>query len=793
MRMGRRSFALAAAIAAAASTAMAGGSVSTWHNDASRTGANVAEWTLSPANVNVATFGLIGFLPTDGAVDAQPLVSSGVPYVSGTAPDTRDYLLIATEHDSVYAFDGADQSLLWQTSLLQPGETPADNFGCSELGPEVGIMATPLGGAGLPPLNRLKLVATSKDAQSNYHHRLHDIDGLNGSHYGTPIEITAIFPGNGDGANGGTIVFDPRQYIERAGLVSDGYGTVYTSWSSHCGARPYNGWLIGYDQNGNQRVLNLAPNGYGASVWQSGAAPPSDGTFVYAVTGDGTFDTTLDANGFPAQRDFGNSLVQIRAGGGGPFDVADYFTMFNTTQESAANQDFGSGGALLVPDLLWDSTGQGRRLIVAAGEDQHIYIADRYSSTLGKYSAGNANLYQDVVGALNGPVFSSPAYFNGHLYYGAAGDALKAFQFVNAHLDPVPTSSSAITFQFPGTTPSISAFAKRDGIVWAVEQGAMATLHAYDANDLSRELYNSNQEPNGRDNFGAASKFVVPTIANGKVYVATPKGVAVFGLLNPPHLANMSTRGTIGSSENVLIGGFIVSGETQRRVLIRAVGPSMSVNGTPVAGRINDPSLHVYGNGNATDVSNDNWQDSAQRDEIAATGLAPADPKEPAVIVTLRPGNYTAVVSGASGDTGIGLVEMYDLSNDPKSRIGNLSTRGYVGTGDNVLIGGVIFGGGSSSNVLFRAIGAGLQNQGVQNYLGDPMLDVYDSNGVAVASNDNVYDGGDTERIFSIGFPPMERTDSALIAALKPGGYTAIVRGARGNTGVALVEAYALR
>jgi hypothetical protein len=197
---------------------------------------------------------------------------------------------------------------------------------------------------------------------------------------------------------------------------------------------------------------------------------------------------------------------------------------------SNADADLGSGGALVLPDMV-DSTGRTRHLAVGAGKDAHIYVVDR--DAMGKWNASSNQNYQDINGALGGPVFSMPAYFNGTLYYGASGRQLKAFPFANARLASASTSATAVSFPFPGTTPSISAAGTANGIVWAVENRNPAVLHAYDARDLSHELYNSTQAANSRDAFGAGNKFITPTIANGRVYIGTTNGVAVFGMLGP--------------------------------------------------------------------------------------------------------------------------------------------------------------------------------------------------------------------------------------------------------------------
>jgi hypothetical protein len=206
--------------------------------------------------------------------------------------------------------------------------------------------------------------------------------------------------------------------------------------------------------------------------------------------------------------------------------VADYFEMFNEQSENGGDVDLGSGGAMVLPDLN-DGAGHTMHLAVGVGKDAHLYVVNRDS--MGKFTPGSNNIYQDITGALGG-VFAMPAYFNNKIYYGAVGDFVKAFTITNARFSTTSTSQSPTSFAYPGATPSISANGAGNGIVWAVENGGTAVLHAYDATNLN-ELYNSNQAGNGRDQFGAGNKFITPTIVNGKAYVGTQNGVAVFGLL----------------------------------------------------------------------------------------------------------------------------------------------------------------------------------------------------------------------------------------------------------------------
>ncbi|MEO6872656.1 MAG: hypothetical protein ABI233_10600, partial [Chthoniobacterales bacterium] len=687
--MGLRRIVLSLSLALLSSSAARAADLLTWHNDAGRTGQNLEERVLTPASVNSTNFGKRFVIPTDGKVDAQPLVATGL-----TIPDkgTHDLVFIATEHDSVYACDADDGSVLWKVSMLKPGEVPSDDRACSQVTPEIGVTATPVIDRSAGAHGVIYVVAMSKDSTPNYFQRLHALDLTTGAEmFGGPVDINATYPGTGDNSSGGVLTFDPKQYEERPGLVLQN-GLVYLFFSSHCDHRPYTGWVMGYDAKtlAQKTVLDLTPNGTHGAVWASGAAPALDAAGnIYFLDADGTFETTLNAEGFPDKADFGNCFLKLSTAKN-TLKVADYFTMYNTEAESDADQDLGSGGAVALPDLK-GADGATKHLAVGAGKDAHIYLVNR--DNMGKFVPGatsNSYVYQDVVGAISAGEFATPAYFNGTLYIGAVGDKLKALPFTNAKLAKTASSTSGNAFGYPGTTPSISANGNTNGIVWAAENSNPAILHAYDATDLATELYNSNRAPNDRDHFGVGNKFIVPTIANGKVYVGTTTGVGVFGLFDPPHLANLSTRASIGRGEQVLIGGFIVSGPQPKDVVVRAIGPSLAVNGTPLAGALADPTIELHGPDDLL-LTNGNWMDSPQKQQIIDAGLAPNDPAEAAIFATLAPGEYTAVVAGADGSTGIGLVEAYDLSNAPApSRLANISSRGFVGKDENVLIGGII-------------------------------------------------------------------------------------------------------
>jgi outer membrane protein assembly factor BamB len=494
------------------------------------------EKALTPASVSAKTFGKLSRIPVDGRVDATPLYAEGVQ----TSGRLTKVVFIATEHDSVYAADAKTGAPLWRVTLLPAGETTADPRGCGQIEPEIGITATPVIDRRLGPHGTLFVVAMSKDAQGHYLQRIHALDMSDGSEeFHGPTAIQATYSGATYPAANGIVTFDPGQYAERAALLLEN-GVIYTTWTSHCDRVPYTGWIIAYRAATLQRVavLNLTPNGQGGAIWQSGAGPAADPQgSIYLMTGNGTFDTTLDAHGFPSGHNFGNSFVKLSERGA-TLAVDDYFTMFDVLKENASDGDLGSGGPMVLPDMK-DGTGRMRHLVIGAGKDRNIYLADR--NAMGRFNLNsNGSLYQELPQAMKHSfVRPIPAYFDGWVFYGGTEDPLRAYAFRDGHLRSEPVSQTASASGYPGVTPSISADGSKNGIVWFVENQNFykpdgphdATLHAYDARDLAHELYNSAEAPSGRDNVGANNKFVTPVIAGGRVYIATPDSIVVFGLL----------------------------------------------------------------------------------------------------------------------------------------------------------------------------------------------------------------------------------------------------------------------
>jgi FG-GAP-like repeat/FG-GAP repeat len=508
-----------------------------------RTGLNQNETTLSPSNVSSRYFGLLYNNSVDGQVYAQPLYVTGQKIITSTS-QTRiaDILYIATENDSLYAFDADTGALYWKSSLLPTGESPVQssdpNIDDPDLVPEFGITATPVIDRSAGANGTIFVVAFSTNGNGGYFDRLHAIDlstGKDRTGIG-PVIISASTPPNTRPAN----TFNPTKQLGRAGLLLLN-GIIYTTWASYGDNPPYTGWIIGYHESDLKQaaVLNTDPNGSptsswnpdgsGNGIWQAGNGPSVDANNnIYVSTGNGPFDETLNG-GFPANQDYGDSVLKLTTG----LSVADYFTPFDQQTLATQDIDLGSGGPMVLN--IVDSRGIAHHLLTAAGKDSNLYLLDR--DNLGKFHSSN-QIYQELDGVFPGGVWSSPAYFNGSIYLGggplggAAGPLLQLqFDFTNPNkplLKSTPVSSTETQFGYPGATPTISSNGTTNGIVWAYERNAngQAILHAYDATNLQTELFNSGS-------IGSAVKFAVPTVCNGKVFVGTSSSVAAFGLTTP--------------------------------------------------------------------------------------------------------------------------------------------------------------------------------------------------------------------------------------------------------------------
>ncbi len=499
--------------------------VLTYHNNNARTGLNSAETTLTLGNVNSTTFGKLFTLTVDGLVDAEPLYLSAVP-ISGSG--THNLLIVATENDSVYAFDADTGAKIWHMSTLGSGETVSDDRSCSQVSPEIGITSTPVIRRPAGSNGVIYVVAMSKNSSGDYFQRLHALDATTGKEmYKGPVAITAKYPGTGDNSSGGYVVFDPAQYKERSGLLLLD-GVIYLTWASHCDIRPYTGWVMGYSATTLKQtaVINVTPNGNEGAIWGAGGGLTADTSGnIFFLDANGTFDTTLTSGGLPSSGDYGNAFIRLTTSGG--LAVADYFEMDNGVEESNSDTDLGSGGAILFPAMT-NAAGTSFELAAGAGKDTNLYVVNRNS--MGKFNANSNKMYQELAGALPGGIWSMPAFIGGRLYFGPVGQPIMEFEFTDARLSSAPVAQTSNSFGYPGATPSISSNGGKNAIVWAAENTNPAVLHAYNALTLA-EIYNSNQAANGRDQFGAGNKFITPMIIHGKVYVGTTTGVGVFGLL----------------------------------------------------------------------------------------------------------------------------------------------------------------------------------------------------------------------------------------------------------------------
>ena len=419
--------------------------VLTSHNDNARTGQNLAEVLLTPKDVNAAQFGKVGFYSVDGLVDAQPLIASNVAVPNN---GTHNLLIVATENDAVYAFDADSGTAIWQVSVLRMGETPSNDTSCPDCPlPVIGVNATPVIDRTRGPNGTIYVAASSKDGSGNYYQRLHALDLALGTElFGGPVDFTATYPGVGDNSDGTNVVFDAMQYRERSGLLLLN-GVIYTGWSSRYDLRPYTGWILGNSASTltQTSVLNVTPNGYGGAIWMSGGGLAADSAGnIYFGAANGVFDSTLNANGFPASGNYGNSFMKLSTSSG--LAVADYFVMSDEEAQNAGDVDFGSGGVLVLPDLS-DGSGRTLHLAVGAGKDTNLYVVNRDS--MGKISDNNSNIYQELAGALSGGVWSTPAYFNNTVYYGSVSSVLQAFAISNAKLSSSATAHTANTFRVP--------------------------------------------------------------------------------------------------------------------------------------------------------------------------------------------------------------------------------------------------------------------------------------------------------------------------------------------------------
>jgi hypothetical protein len=498
--------------------------VLSWHNDAGITGQNSHEAVLTTANVNQNTFGKLLSYALDDQSFTQPLYVLNVTFPGA---GKHNALYVATESNTVYAFDadGTVPTPFWQKSLMPSGATPVDGTKTGGIGgpitPNVGITGTPVidGSSGT-----LYVVSVTQES-SGHVHRLHALDITTGNEkFGGPVVIQASVPGKGAGSSGGQIAFDPSLQLQRTALALV-HGVVYIAWASYQDFGNYHGWIMGYDASALHQVCvwNSTPDGWAGGIWMSGAAISSDSAgSLFTVVGNGTFDAS---NG---GKDYGDSFLKLTPNGN-TLTVSDYFTPFDQASLSVNDIDVGSSGFALLPD----QSGPVKHLGISAGKAGKIYLVNR--DNLGKFQLGSdSQIVESIANALGTQAsdndFSTAVYWNGNIYYIANQDVVKQFQLTNGQLSTSPVKMANHVYGYPGANTSVSSNGSTNGILWSIEASGMNVLHAYDATDVSHELYNSNQAGT-RDKFGTAIRFTAPTVINGKVYVAGNSQLAVFGLL----------------------------------------------------------------------------------------------------------------------------------------------------------------------------------------------------------------------------------------------------------------------
>jgi hypothetical protein len=503
--------------------------VFTYHNDNFRTGQNLNETVLTPANVNYANFGKLFAFPLDGLSFASPL------YVANLNIPGQGYhnaVYVATEHDSVYAFDadGLSATPLWHVSFIDPGAgvttVPAGDTGeTGDIPNEIGITSTPVIDPGTGTLYVVAKTKEGSGGNTTYVQRLHALDLTSGADKLPPAVIQATVAGTGSGSAGGQLPFSVLHQNQRTALLLAN-GVVYFGFSSHGDQPPFHGWVMGYNAATLQQVMVFCdtPNGDHGGIWMDGdgLAVDAQGS-LYCISGDGTFDANTGG------KDYADSFLKLITSGA----VSDYFTPHVQNSLQAGNLDLGAGGVLLLPD----QAGAHPHEMISAGKNGSIYLVNR--DAMGHYNATSdtdvqsvQNIFTKVTG-IEGGNFGSPVYFNGYVYFSPVSDNVQAFQLSNGLITTSPTSHSAETYDIRGGTLAISADGNGNGILWALQSNDVTgpgVLHAYDASNLANELYTSDQA-GSRDTLDAWWKFTAPVVANGKVFVTSVSQLTVYGLL----------------------------------------------------------------------------------------------------------------------------------------------------------------------------------------------------------------------------------------------------------------------
>jgi hypothetical protein len=505
----------------AAVTDLAG--VYTYHNDAARDGVNSQEYALTPANITGTSFGKVASCAVDGAIYGQPLWVANV--TSGAAK--HNAVFVTTQHDSLFAFDGESNTCvtLWSINLIDAahggtsGEIPVPSTsvgtGQGDIQPEIGVNGTPVIDSSS---GTLYVLSKSIDSTlSTFYQRLHAIDIASGAEKaGSPVLIAGSFPGTGSGSS--AVAFSSKQQNQRPGLALVN-GTVFVAWGSHEDSNPWYGWMMGYRYSSGSwtqtAVFNSTPNLQGGGIWMGGGAPAVDAAnHLYFLTGNGGFNAN---NPSAPNNDYGDSLLQADTS----LNITSYFTPSDELADQQTDRDFGSGGAAVLADL--PAGNSVTHALVCGGKDGTLYVLNR--DLLGGF--GDSAAVQTL--SIGHGLFSTAAIWNNRLFVVGNNGPLASYVLNTATAQFTAAATSSHVYGFPGSTPSVSASGTQNGVVWTLETRTYCTrqsagcgpavLHAHDAANVSTELWNSGL--NAADTAGNAVKFSVPTVANGRVYVAT--------------------------------------------------------------------------------------------------------------------------------------------------------------------------------------------------------------------------------------------------------------------------------
>ena len=509
------------------SLASAQNDVLTQHNDIARTGQNLNETFLTPANVNVNQFGKLFTQNVDGIVVGQPLYASNVLMGDGLV---HNVVIAVTQNNTVYAFDAdTNEAPIWSVSLDDGGTPdPISDYGCKGTGfTEIGITSTPVIDSGKTTIYVVAKTLNGTVRQFS----LHALDLTTGSEtLGGPMAITGSY---------GSDTFNVLLQLQRPALLLQN-GSVYIGFGGNgCDIYTYNGWLFAYNPQTlqQQAVFETAPNGKKSSLWQGGAGPSVDefGN-IYVVTANGTYDGPGGAN------DYGDSALKL-GWNGTQLGILDYFTPYNQLYLEDNDLDLGSAGALILPD----QSGTYPHELIAGGKDGTLYLINR--DNLGQYNSGYDNVIQTITG-FPFELTGTPAYWNGSVYVSGDHDAIKQFPLVNGTLMTPPASQTSVIFGGAGpASTSITSNGTSNGVLWALGH-SNHILYAFDPTNLANTLYDSTQALHSRDVLGQLIRFVTPTVSNGKVYVGGKSALTVYGLL--PALSSASGNNQSGSRGQVL-------------------------------------------------------------------------------------------------------------------------------------------------------------------------------------------------------------------------------------------------